>query len=248
MNDSTATQQNCKRPWLRLWAEIVDDEKLRLLAFEDRWHFVAFLAIKAQGILDSGDDQKILRRKVAVKLGLQALELDEVVRRLCEVDLLCPDTLQPKNWAKRQFESDVSSWRVKQFRERNKVKRFRNVSETAPDTDTDTETEKEGECEGEGCLPKKPKSVATKIPADWEPNARSAAWLKSEGVLHHADISRLVASFRTYWLETGGRKANWDLAFQRNPIVKAEIVKIRRAQKDRAQNGLGTNPNLRRPK
>ena len=39
---STETMQ-----WFRLYAGIVDDEKLRLLAFEDRWHYVALLALKS---------------------------------------------------------------------------------------------------------------------------------------------------------------------------------------------------------
>ena len=64
--------------WLRLYAETIDDEKLRLLAFEDRWHFVALLCCKAQGLLDSSD--ALMRRKVAVKLGLAIRELDEVAR------------------------------------------------------------------------------------------------------------------------------------------------------------------------
>lgn len=39
-------------PWLRLYTEAVDDEKLRLLAFEDRWHFIAILCCKGKGIID----------------------------------------------------------------------------------------------------------------------------------------------------------------------------------------------------
>ena len=79
--------------WFRMYSEAVDDEKLRLLAFEDRWHFVAILCCKAQGLLD-GDDT-LRRRKVAVKLGLAARELDEVARRLEEVGLIDAETLNP---------------------------------------------------------------------------------------------------------------------------------------------------------
>lgn len=129
------------RQWFRMWSEVVDDEKLRLLAFEDRWHFVAILACKAQGILDTNDNEQMLRRKIAVKLGLQVRELEEVARRLAEVGVICEDTLQPTSWDKRQFESDTSTERVRRFRERNDVKRSRNVSETPPETETETETE-----------------------------------------------------------------------------------------------------------
>jgi len=79
--------------WFRMWSEAVDDEKLRLLAFEDRWHFIALLCVKAQGLLD--DPGELMLRKVAVKLGLQLRELDEVARRLAEVGLVDIATLQP---------------------------------------------------------------------------------------------------------------------------------------------------------
>ena len=45
-----------KLPWFRLYAEAIDDEKLRLLAFEDRWHFIALMCCMGQGILDSPPD------------------------------------------------------------------------------------------------------------------------------------------------------------------------------------------------
>jgi hypothetical protein len=133
--------------WFRLYAEAVDDEKLRLLAFEDRWHFVALLCCKAKGILD--DSPKLMHRKVAVKLGIDLKTLDEVARRLSEVGLIDEKTLQPLSWDERQFISDSSTERVRAYRERRKKERnvtcnaTRNVSVTAQDTETETETETE---------------------------------------------------------------------------------------------------------
>lgn len=123
--------------WFRMYSEAVDDEKLRLLAFEDRWHFVALLCCKAQGILD--EDGELRNRKVAVKLGLSVRELEEVARRLSEVDLIDAQTLQPLAWDHRQFKSDSSLERVRAFRER--MKRGCNVTVTAQETETETETE-----------------------------------------------------------------------------------------------------------
>ena len=80
-------------PWFRAYTEMVDDEKLRLLAFEDRWHFVALLCCKAKGILDEGGS--LLRRKVAVKLGLSLEDLELVIRKLESVGLVDSKTLQP---------------------------------------------------------------------------------------------------------------------------------------------------------
>jgi len=92
-----------KNFWFRMYAEAVDDDKLRLLAFEDRWHFVAILCCKTQGVLDCHPDT--LERRVAVKLGLQLRDSDEVKRRLMEVGLI-DEKWQPVNWEKRQPPSD----------------------------------------------------------------------------------------------------------------------------------------------
>ena len=123
-------------PWFRMYAEAVDDEKLRLLAFEDRWHFVALLCLKASGVLDERDED-LRRRKISVKLGLDSVELETVMKRLVTVKLVTP-AWHPVNWSKRQFLSDSSTSRVRAFRERQ-----RNVSVTPPDTDTDTDTDTE---------------------------------------------------------------------------------------------------------
>ena len=121
--------------WFRMWTDAVDNPKLRLLAFEDRWHFVALCCLKRAGIVDKLDDPN-RDRMIAVKLGVQARELDEIKRRLLEVRLI-DEQLNPIGWDDRQFQSDRSTERVRAFRERR-----RNVSETPPETETETETEK----------------------------------------------------------------------------------------------------------
>jgi hypothetical protein len=92
------------RQWFRMYAEAVDDDKLRLLAFEDRWHFVALLCLKASGTIDS--DAPHLERRIAVKLGLQLPQLDELKRRLMDVTLI-DDNWQPIKWGERQYESET---------------------------------------------------------------------------------------------------------------------------------------------
>jgi len=134
-------------PWFRMYTEAVDDEKLRLLAFEDRWHYVAILCLKGQGLLDDESDPQLRMRKIAVKMGVQLRELDEISRRLSEVGLVDKDTLQPIQWDRRQFKSDSSAERVKQHRERQKnqederLKQGCNVTVTPPETETDTDKE-----------------------------------------------------------------------------------------------------------
>ena len=138
-------------PWFRMYHESLDDEKLRLLAFEDRWHFVALLCCKAKGILDDGSIE-LIRRKVAVKLGLAIRELDEVARRLDEVDLIDKDSLQPLAWDIRQMVSDLdvtAAERKQRQREREKqaksnvtdMSRVTRTNVTPTDTDKDTDKE-----------------------------------------------------------------------------------------------------------
>lgn len=131
-------------PWFRAYTEMVDDEKLRLLAFEDRWHFVALLCLKGQGVLDEGG--ALLFRKVAVKLGLDVRSVEEVARRLAEVGLIDEKTLQPLAWSSRQRSSDADSTaaeRQRRFRESQKRNALRNGEVTRLDTDTDTDTDEE---------------------------------------------------------------------------------------------------------
>jgi hypothetical protein len=170
-------------PWFRMYHEAIDDEKLRLLAFEDRWHFVALLCCKAQGFLDNGD--LLMQRKVAVKLGITVATLEEVARRLSEVGLIHADTLQPLKWDDRQYRSDSSTDRVRAYRERMKqgAQRNGNVSETfqersgnggvtAQETDTDTDTEAD---KNKGTAPPKGGTSESEKRLD-------ARFLKSQGV------------------------------------------------------------------
>lgn len=130
-------------PWLRLYAEAVDDEKLRLLAFEDRWHFVALLCCKGQGILpaDDGPAVDLVRRKVAVKLGLDMRSFEEAVRRLAEVGLISQETLQPLAWAKRQARSDGDPTAA----ERQRRSRERKAAAAAPPAENDAGSDGHGD-------------------------------------------------------------------------------------------------------
>ena len=113
-------------PWLRLYTDTIDNEKLRLLAFEDRWHFIAILCLKQQGVINKNDP--LLDRKISVKMGVQVRELEEIKRRLSEVNLI-DDNYNPIGWDKHQFISDSSTNRVRKYRE-NKKKKECNVTET----------------------------------------------------------------------------------------------------------------------
>ena len=68
-----------KLPWFKLHGDVIDDPKLRLLAFEDRWHFIAICACKCNGTLDE-KDRDLRLRLLTVALGLQPQAMVEVKR------------------------------------------------------------------------------------------------------------------------------------------------------------------------
>jgi hypothetical protein len=164
-------------PWLRLYTEIIDDEKLGLLAFEDRWHFIAILCLKGKGVLDSEPDAEMLHRKAALKMGIAVAELEKVLMRLSRMGLVDKDTLQPRAWDARQMQSDSSADRVRAFRERTKqAKRPGNVSVTAQELDTDKDLEKERE-EDKGKRARAPASLF--VLPDWIPNDAWDAFMET---------------------------------------------------------------------
>jgi hypothetical protein len=143
-------------PWFRLYHRIVDDPKLKLLAFEDRWHFVALCCLKANGLLDEPDSD-MRSRKIAVSLGVQLRELDEISRRLREVDLV-DEHLQPCAWSDLQCRSDhdpTAARRQREKRQRDKelapvtdASRVtsRNVTRLEEEREEEEELEPNGSC------------------------------------------------------------------------------------------------------
>ena len=92
---------------------------------------------------------QLIERALSVKLGLQARELDELKKRLLDVNLI-DKNFNPISWDDRQFRSDSSKERVAKYREKQKVSkgvtakdRYNPVTVTAQDTDTDTDTDTE---------------------------------------------------------------------------------------------------------
>jgi hypothetical protein len=200
---------------------MIDDEKLRLLAFEDRWHFVALCCLKADGLLDEPASD-LRERRIAVKLGVQLRELDEISRRLREVELIDSD-MNPLAWDELQYKSDNSTERVKAYRERqkkqprNETKRSGNVAVTAQDTDTDTDTDIEEEKKPPKAPRKrwvdKPDCVSAELWADWRSHRKTIFTETAlEGFEREADKAcwPLDAAIREA-IERGwqGFKADW---------------------------------------
>ena len=138
-------------PWLRLYTEIIDDEKLGLLSFEDRWHFVAILCLKGKGVIDGEQDPEMLQRKVALKIGLSVAELEKMAKRLSRMGLIDSETFQPVAWSSRQMQSDkddTNAQRQARYREAHKKQvtpsnALHNGAVTRIEEEVDTDTEED---------------------------------------------------------------------------------------------------------
>jgi hypothetical protein len=107
--------------WFRLYSEIVDDDKILMLAFEDRWHYISILCLKNRNVIDNENDPDKLHRKIAIKLGVSPSNLDEIKRRLVDEDLI-DSSWNPNGWNDRQYSSDSSRDRTRKHREKQRLK------------------------------------------------------------------------------------------------------------------------------
>jgi hypothetical protein len=117
--------------WLRLYDDTINDPKVLKLPEAMRWNWVAMLCVasKNEGALPALDD-------MAIQLRVTAAKATEIIATLVKAGLLdkTETGFAPHNWNGRQYKSDVSTVRVKRFRNGK-----RNVSETANETAPETE-------------------------------------------------------------------------------------------------------------
>lgn len=117
--------------WFRMYNEALDDPKVQKLpdALFKGWINLLCLAARNGGMLPSMED-------ISFALRIPQTKAQAIVIALTNTGLLddTGDGVKPHNWNGRQFESDVSTTRVKRFRERQ-----RNAERNLPETETDTE-------------------------------------------------------------------------------------------------------------
>lgn len=136
--------------WFRYYDGAVDDPKVQRLSpiIFRFWINILCLASRNSGILPSLSDMEFTLR-------INTKQLSEFIGKLLTAGLLDQDgeTLSPHNWNVRQFKSDVSTERVKRFRERHET-----VPRNAPDTEQSrNRTETEGFEDFYAAFPKKEK-------------------------------------------------------------------------------------------
>jgi hypothetical protein len=120
-----------------MYAEVLEDPKVQRLAGDDfkSWVNVLCLTAKHDGVLPALSD-------VAFSLRMDEKKAAKIMDKLIAAGLIVRDETgtKPHKWDSRQYKSDVSTDRVKRFRERSK-KQDGTENETAPEAETEAETE-----------------------------------------------------------------------------------------------------------
>lgn len=136
--------------WFRFYTEVVHDPKVQLLPDKTFKEWINVLCI-------AGDNGGVLPddKSIAFTMHMTTASARQMLIRLKDAGLLDlgeDGKMHPHNWGERQFQSDVSTERVRRFRDKKKSVSsgsFGNDNETfqetdlkrprARDTDTDTE-------------------------------------------------------------------------------------------------------------
>lgn len=203
--------------WFRFYDEVLNDRKVQKLSPDlfKGWVNLLCLASAGDGEIGTVDD-------VAFSLRMSDDDATELVAQLVRADLieLTETGMRPHAWDKRQFKSDVSTDRVKRFRETK-----RNVSETVDETSpeqsrTETDTDTKQSFAPPDAAPARERKSRKKPNVTW-PDAFKAdrEYMRQYG-FSDADFAREYERFKNHAKSTDRRCADWDAAW-RNWVLKA---------------------------
>jgi hypothetical protein len=194
--------------WFRLYESVVHDPKLQRLPGDVFKGLVNIwcLTSSAGGTLPDPKD-------IAFHLHMKPSKVQSLITRLRSAGLLdeTKNGLVPHNWNGRQFKTDVSTERVRRFRERretvsgNAVKPFH---ETPPDTEQNRAEQKQRK---ERSSLRSDAKKATRLSADWQPSTEYLDYARSQG-MPQGVIDREAENFRDYWVAKAGKdgaKLDW---------------------------------------
>jgi len=137
--------------WFKLYPEIANHPRLRILSFEDRWHYVSLMCAKADGTLDQPND-KLRDQMLSVHLGLSPVEMAAVKERLMDVELISQDW-DIINWEDKQSSDATGAARKRRQRAREKLakeersKNIKNKEQNVTVTGQSRDIEKEEKVE-----------------------------------------------------------------------------------------------------
>lgn len=105
--------------WFKLYSELAQHPRLRILSFEDRWHYVSLMCAKADGTIDQ-KSEKLRDQMLSVHLGLTPVEMAAVKDRLMDVELIADDW-DIINWEDKQSADATGAARKRRQRAREKL-------------------------------------------------------------------------------------------------------------------------------
>ncbi len=219
--------------WWRAYTRMLDDDKIKLLAFEDRWHYVALCHMKRAGILDS--DAPHRDRRIAGKMDLPLTAALEAKRRIIDVGLIDEDW-QPLAWEKCQFESDSSgAARMRKLREkRHSDNGVTSRSDKSDAIDSETESEEEsdtdippskrrGSARGERAPQRARTRASKRLPTNFVPSTDLRAWAATEAPL--VDFMQALATIKDH--EFKAAHTDWEA------VVRNWLRRDQKAAEDR---------------
>ena len=175
--------------WWRAYNEALDDPKLQKLPAElfRAWFNLVCLAARNNGVLPALDD-------IAFALRTTPQKADKILVSLIDAKLFdtTDDGVKPHNWSSRQYESDVSTDRVKRFRQRSK-----NAKGNAPESDTD---QKQIQSANFSLKVFKEKALPSKLIEEAKVFAQGYDMERIEKQFCEYNEGKVVANIRSAWL------------------------------------------------
>ncbi len=135
-----------KRPWIKLWVEMLDDPKMVSLNESQRWIWCALLLAASRSpepgrmLLPSGRPMTILQITQATRTaGMSVSEFEETLGILEEQHMVAwrSGALEILHWKKRQESSDgTASERMRRYRESHRINGSRGVTDVTASVTT----------------------------------------------------------------------------------------------------------------
>lgn len=124
------------RRWVRVYADILDDEKIAKMSAKTFKFFIFLLVLCSE----EGSNGQVLTpvHSIYWRFRITKAAYNKAIKELTDLNIISLENnkITIKNWSKRQYKSDSSTDRVKRYRNVSKT-----LHETPPDTDTETDTE-----------------------------------------------------------------------------------------------------------
>jgi hypothetical protein len=207
--------------WWRAYDEAIDDPKLQRLpiALFKHWFNVMCIASRHNGTLPEPEN-------IAFKLRVSLLKAQLIISALMAAGLLDrkqDGTIEPHNWQKRQYKSDLidptAAERMRRYRRNAHRNAHRNgtVTRLRPDTDTDTERKKEKVAKEKESGARESKArKGSRLAPDWYPSDADLKFAADLG-LRLFEVDNEANKFVDYWKARagpGGVKRDWSATWR----------------------------------